>query len=165
MDPESEAYEQEDNYCQKKKKRYYRSTNLEYFGRLSFPDNVAFCHNVGLKILLPLHLKKYNFRILCVKLKKKIHKKIISCWVLDLVGQSGRSPSWKISGRVTLGPNVRPRYSGKKVIKVCSVTDPDPGSGAFWTPGSGIRGPRWVKNQDSDPGSGSGMSRIIFPRA
>ncbi len=26
-----------------------------------------------------------------------------------------------------------------------SVADPDPGSGAFLTPGSGIRGPEWVK--------------------
>jgi hypothetical protein len=29
----------------------------------------------------------------------------------------------------------------------CSVADPDPGSGAFLTPGSGIRDPGWVKNR------------------
>jgi hypothetical protein len=34
----------------------------------------------------------------------------------------------------------------------CSVADPDPGSGAFFTPGSGIRVPGWVKSQDPDPG-------------
>jgi hypothetical protein len=34
----------------------------------------------------------------------------------------------------------------------CSVADPDPGSGAFLTPGSGTRDPGWVKNQDPDPG-------------
>ncbi len=28
---------------------------------------------------------------------------------------------------------------------VTSVADPDPGSGAFFTPGSGIRVPGWVK--------------------
>jgi hypothetical protein len=33
-----------------------------------------------------------------------------------------------------------------------SVADPDPGSGAFLTPGSGIRDPRCVKNQDPIPG-------------
>jgi hypothetical protein len=33
-----------------------------------------------------------------------------------------------------------------------SVADPDPGSGAFLTPGSGIRDPGWVKCQDPDPG-------------
>ncbi len=32
----------------------------------------------------------------------------------------------------------------------------DPGSGAFLTPGSGMRG--WVKNQNPEPGSGSGMN-------
>jgi hypothetical protein len=36
-----------------------------------------------------------------------------------------------------------------------SVADPS-GSGAFLTPGSGIRDPGWVKNQD--PGSRSGMN-------
>ncbi len=42
------------------------------------------------------------------------------------------------------------------------------GSGAFLTPGFGIRDAGWVKNQDLDPGSGSGSgmnNRIIFPRA
>jgi hypothetical protein len=41
-----------------------------------------------------------------------------------------------------------------------SVADPDPRSGirAFLT----HRDPRWVKNQDPDPG---GATRIIFPRA
>jgi hypothetical protein len=34
-----------------------------------------------------------------------------------------------------------------------SVTDPDPGSGAFLTSGSGMG-----KNQDPDPGSRSGMN-------
>ncbi len=35
------------------------------------------------------------------------------------------------------------------------------GSGAFLTPGSGIKDPGWVKSQDSDPGW---TTRIIFPR-
>jgi hypothetical protein len=53
-----------------------------------------------------------------------------------------------------------------------SVADPNPGSGAFFTPGSGIRDglkvririwdPGWVKCKDPDPGS---TTRIIFPRA
>jgi hypothetical protein len=30
----------------------------------------------------------------------------------------------------------------------------DPGSGAFLTPGSGIRDPGWVESQHPDPGSG-----------
>ncbi len=30
--------------------------------------------------------------------------------------------------------------------------DTDPGTGAFSTPGSGIRDPGWVKSQDPDPG-------------
>ncbi len=34
-----------------------------------------------------------------------------------------------------------------------SVADPDPGSGAFLS-----RYPVWVKNQDPDPESGSGMN-------
>jgi hypothetical protein len=33
-----------------------------------------------------------------------------------------------------------------------SVADPDPGSGAFLTPASGLRDPGWVKNQDPDSG-------------
>jgi hypothetical protein len=33
-----------------------------------------------------------------------------------------------------------------------SVADPNPGSGAFLTPGFGIRDPGWVKSQDRDPG-------------
>jgi hypothetical protein len=37
------------------------------------------------------------------------------------------------------------------------VADPDPGSGAFLTPGSGSWDPGWVKNQDP--------AQIIFPRA
>jgi hypothetical protein len=36
------------------------------------------------------------------------------------------------------------------------AADPDPGSDAFLTPGSGIRDPEWVNNQDPDPGSGAG---------
>ncbi len=32
-----------------------------------------------------------------------------------------------------------------------SVADPDPGSGAYWTPGSKWD-PGWVKNQDPDLG-------------
>ncbi len=31
-----------------------------------------------------------------------------------------------------------------------SVAEPDPGSGAFLTPGSGIRDPGWEKSQDLD---------------
>ncbi len=37
-----------------------------------------------------------------------------------------------------------------------NVADPDLGSGAFLAPGSGIRYPGCVKNQD--PGSGSGIN-------
>ncbi len=37
-----------------------------------------------------------------------------------------------------------------------SVADPDTGSGAFFVPW--IWDPGWVKNQDPDPGSGSGMN-------
>ncbi len=36
--------------------------------------------------------------------------------------------------------------------------DPDPGSGAFLTPGSGIQDPGWVNHQDSEPGSGIRMN-------
>jgi hypothetical protein len=46
-------------------------------------------------------------------------------------------------------------------LKIChlltlpsSVADPDPGSGAFLTPGSRTRDPGWVKSKDPDPGSG-----------
>jgi hypothetical protein len=55
-----------------------------------------------------------------------------------------------------------------------SVADPDPGSGAFFAPGSGIRclfgpwirdpvpfwplDPGWIKNQDLDPESESGTN-------
>ncbi len=45
--------------------------------------------------------------------------------------------------------NYVPRY------RSCSVADPDPGSGAFLTPG-------WVKSQDPDLGW---TTRIIVPRA
>jgi len=34
----------------------------------------------------------------------------------------------------------------------------DPGSGAFLTPGSWIRDTEWVKIQDPDSGSGTGMN-------
>jgi hypothetical protein len=44
------------------------------------------------------------------------------------------------------------------VFVIASVADPDPVSGPFLTPVSGIRDPGWVKNQDTDLGSGSGMS-------
>jgi hypothetical protein len=37
-------------------------------------------------------------------------------------------------------------------IEKCSVADPC--SGAFLTPGSGIRDPLWIKNQDQDPDPG-----------
>jgi hypothetical protein len=43
-----------------------------------------------------------------------------------------------------------------RTLSKSSVEDPDPGFGAFLTPGSGIR------IQDSDPGL---TTRIIFPRA
>jgi hypothetical protein len=42
--------------------------------------------------------------------------------------------------------------SGLDVPTLSIVADPDPGSSAFLTPGSGIKDPRWVKSQDSDPG-------------
>jgi hypothetical protein len=44
------------------------------------------------------------------------------------------------------------------------VADPDPGSGAFLTPGSRIRDPGCVKNQESNPGFGFGIN-IVFPNA
>ncbi len=37
-------------------------------------------------------------------------------------------------------------------IEETSVADPDPGSGAFLTPGSWIRDPGWVESQHPDPG-------------
>jgi hypothetical protein len=40
------------------------------------------------------------------------------------------------------------------VSPVLRIRIRDPGSGAFLTPGSGIRDPGWVKSQDPDPGSG-----------
>jgi hypothetical protein len=42
-----------------------------------------------------------------------------------------------------------------KKILVASVADPNPGSGAFLTPGSGIRDQEWVfsGSRISDPGS------------
>ncbi len=43
------------------------------------------------------------------------------------------------------------------MVKI-SVADPDPGSGAFLTLGSQDPGPGWVRNQDPDAGSGSGMN-------
>jgi hypothetical protein len=39
-----------------------------------------------------------------------------------------------------------------------SVADPDPGSGAFSTPGSGIRAGKKSRSRIRDPGSGSGMN-------
>jgi hypothetical protein len=39
-------------------------------------------------------------------------------------------------------------------LDLISVADPDPGSGAFLTPGSGIRYPGWVESQHPDSGSG-----------
>ena len=42
------------------------------------------------------------------------------------------------------------------LLPVLRIRILDPGSGAFLTPG--IRDPRWLKNQDPDPGSGSGMN-------
>jgi hypothetical protein len=59
----------------------------------------------------------------------------------------------------------RENYSSKKAtvdqrvfLLKTSVADPDPGSGAFLTPGSGIRNTGWVKNQDPYPDPGSGMN-------
>jgi hypothetical protein len=50
-------------------------------------------------------------------------------------------------------------FTGIHTIVTFSVADPDPGSGAFLTPGSGIR-IRDGKNPDPEI-----TSRIIFPRA
>jgi hypothetical protein len=44
-----------------------------------------------------------------------------------------------------------------KVFGFCSVADPDPGSGAFLTPGSGM-----VESQHPDPGSGMNNPDHIF---
>jgi hypothetical protein len=38
----------------------------------------------------------------------------------------------------------------------------DPGSGAFLTPGSGIRDPGWVESQHPDPGCGKNNPDHIF---
>jgi hypothetical protein len=43
-----------------------------------------------------------------------------------------------------------------------SVADPDPGSGAFLTPGSGIRDPGWLESQHLDPGSEMNNPDHIF---
>ncbi len=53
------------------------------------------------------------------------------------------------------------RRDGQSVTLV-SVADPDPGSGAFLTPGSGIRDPGWVESQHPDPGSGMNNPDHIF---
>jgi hypothetical protein len=54
--------------------------------------------------------------------------------------------------------NIRPYYTVRPHLryrgKNTSVADPDPESGAFLTPRSGMRGPGWVKQS----GSGSGMN-------
>ena len=44
-----------------------------------------------------------------------------------------------------------------KVFGFCSVADPDPGSGAFLTPGSGMG-----ESQHPDPGSGMNNPDDIF---
>jgi hypothetical protein len=49
--------------------------------------------------------------------------------------------------------NFTPSYSKNQDKGADNTADPDPGSGAFFTPGSGM-----VKSQDPDPGSGSGMN-------
>ncbi len=43
----------------------------------------------------------------------------------------------------------------EKKMKPRSVADPDPGYGAFLTPGSRILDSGWVKSQAPDPGSGA----------
>ncbi len=43
---------------------------------------------------------------------------------------------------------------GRQSVTLISIADLDPGSGAFLTPGSGIRDPGWVERQHPDPGSG-----------
>jgi hypothetical protein len=48
-------------------------------------------------------------------------------------------------------------FTGKHTMVTFSVADPDPGSVAFLTPGSGIR-----DGKNPDPGR---TTRIIFPRA
>jgi hypothetical protein len=54
---------------------------------------------------------------------------------------------------VELGGGLREVQVSCNVGLTVSVADPDPGSGSFLTPRSGIEGPGWVKNQDPDPGS------------
>jgi hypothetical protein len=49
------------------------------------------------------------------------------------------------------------------VVEISTVADPDPGSGAFLTPGSGIPDSGWVKNQDPGPARTIGSSD--FPRS
>jgi|LakMenEpi03Aug12_release.lakeMendotaPanAssembly.Ray.scaffolds.fasta_scaffold1187809_1 hypothetical protein len=41
---------------------------------------------------------------------------------------------------------------------MCSVADPDPGCGVFFTPGSGI----WIGDDKKDPGSGTNIPVLIF---
>jgi hypothetical protein len=49
------------------------------------------------------------------------------------------------------GPDPKHLLTDRLNRHYISVADPDPGSDAFLTPGTGIRG--WVKkNQDPDPG-------------
>ncbi len=68
------------------------------------------------------------------------------------ISRAGYRSSPPVPGRV--------RSVGIGITLSHSVAEPDPGSGAFLTSGSGIRDPWWVKNQD--PGW---TTRIIFPRA
>ncbi len=44
------------------------------------------------------------------------------------------------------------RFVSEGPCTVCSVANSDPVSGAFLTPGGGIRDPGWVKCQDLVPG-------------
>jgi hypothetical protein len=43
-------------------------------------------------------------------------------------------------------------FGRNRILPVLRIQIRDPGSGAFLTPGSGIRDPGWVKSQDPDPG-------------
>jgi hypothetical protein len=56
------------------------------------------------------------------------------------------------AGQLGLGVVVLQVVVQAVLLRVGSVADPDPGSGAFLSPGSGIRDPGWVESQHPDPG-------------
>jgi hypothetical protein len=95
--------------------------------------------------------------------KEYLNSKFSPRWLRRGVVESGRRPSRRTRGPplpAGSAPPAPPPSSspGGKYTVTSSVADLDPGSGALLTPGSGIWEPGWVKNEDPDPGSGSGMN-------